>query len=209
MNNILESAKKFLGVPYVWGGESLAEGGFDCSGFIYNVLNESGVKVPRDTAQGYYNRFKNRECNLNTPGALIFYGKSKNNITHVAINIDGIHMYESRGTKSNTKNKPGKGVVVSLITRRKDLVAICDPTPKVKPIIPEPVPNIKRGDMGVNVNRLQTCLNYFGYGIKVDGIFGPRTFEALCDYQNMRYLKVDGIFGPLTYAKMRGEINGN
>src|SRR5690606_4008810 len=31
---LVESAKKYLGVPYVWGGESLAEGGLDCSGLV-------------------------------------------------------------------------------------------------------------------------------------------------------------------------------
>lgn len=35
------------GQPYVYGGESLAEGGFDCSGLVYYAYQCIGVTVPR------------------------------------------------------------------------------------------------------------------------------------------------------------------
>lgn len=44
---LVESAKKYLGVPYVWGGESLAEGGLDCSGLVQLAMKDIGVDVPR------------------------------------------------------------------------------------------------------------------------------------------------------------------
>ena len=50
--DIIRIAATLVGIPYVWGGESLAEGGFDCSGFVYVVLNRAGYVVARDTAQG-------------------------------------------------------------------------------------------------------------------------------------------------------------
>ena len=58
MNRIdfVNKAKKYVGKPYVWGGESDAEGGFDCSGYVFNVLKDSGFPVGRLTAQGYYNK---------------------------------------------------------------------------------------------------------------------------------------------------------
>lgn len=43
----VETAKKYLGTPYVWGGESLAEGGLDCSGLVYLSYSQHGVKLPR------------------------------------------------------------------------------------------------------------------------------------------------------------------
>ena len=125
VSEILANAAKYLGMPYVWGGESESEGGFDCSGYIYNVLKDSGYKVARDTAQGYYNRFKNNEIKAVEASALLFFGKSTSKVTHVAIAIDSINMYESIGSRLNTKYNKGKGVTVSRISRRNDLVAIC------------------------------------------------------------------------------------
>lgn len=207
---ILDNAKKYLGVPYVWGGETLNEGGFDCSGYVYNVLKDTNINVPRDTAQGYYNRFKDNECNLNVPGALIFFGKSKKSITHIAINIDGVHMYESRGNKKNTKSKPGKGVCKSLIVRRKDLVAICSVNSNVsRETLYAPTPPLKRGSMGKRVEQLQKCLNVFGYGLVTDGVFGDKTFRALADFQKVNKLVIDGKYGYHTYDVLRGKLHGN
>jgi cell wall-associated NlpC family hydrolase len=52
--DLVASASAYLGVPYVWGGESLAEGGLDCSGLVQRALADLGVdgvpRVARDQA---------------------------------------------------------------------------------------------------------------------------------------------------------------
>lgn len=52
--DLVESAKKYLGTPYVWGGETLAEGGLDCSGLVQLSLADLGItgvpRVARDQA---------------------------------------------------------------------------------------------------------------------------------------------------------------
>lgn len=128
---LINNCQKYIGVPYVWGGESRAEGGFDCSGFVYKALNDTGLKVSRTSAQGYYNMFKGNPCSFQTKGALLFFGKSTSSITHVAISDGRGKMYESIGGKKNTKTNPGKGVTYSSSFRRSDLVAVCDPLAKV------------------------------------------------------------------------------
>lgn len=45
---LLGFARKFLGVPYVWGGTS--PNGFDCSGFTQYVYRQFGVNLPRISA---------------------------------------------------------------------------------------------------------------------------------------------------------------
>jgi peptidoglycan DL-endopeptidase CwlO len=42
---IVETAKKYLGVPYVLGGEDAS--GIDCSGLVQRVMKDLGVDVPR------------------------------------------------------------------------------------------------------------------------------------------------------------------
>ncbi|MFH5824897.1 C40 family peptidase [Georgenia sp. AZ-5] len=49
--DVVAGARKYLGVPYVWGGESLAEGGLDCSGLVQLVFSELGVTMPRVARQ--------------------------------------------------------------------------------------------------------------------------------------------------------------
>lgn len=46
--SFVAAAQKYVGVPYVWGGESLDEGGLDCSGLVLRALADVGVTdVPR------------------------------------------------------------------------------------------------------------------------------------------------------------------
>ncbi|HEX2935809.1 MAG TPA: C40 family peptidase [Bacteroidales bacterium] len=116
-------AKTFLGQPYVWGGESLTEGGYDCSGFVYKALNMAGYEVPRSTAQGYRTLGKKISYAQAQEGDLIFFG-SDNEATHIAIFAGNGKMYESIGGKKNTKANPGKGVTLSNVSRRKDLIEV-------------------------------------------------------------------------------------
>ena len=45
-NDVVATAKKYIGVPYVWGGTNPATG-MDCSGFVQRVFKDLGVEVPR------------------------------------------------------------------------------------------------------------------------------------------------------------------
>lgn len=48
------ACQQHKGYPYVWGGESYREGGFDCSGFVYSVSKKIGKPLPRTTARKYW-----------------------------------------------------------------------------------------------------------------------------------------------------------
>lgn len=76
-SQVVEIAKKYLGVPYRWGGTS-PQTGFDCSGFVWYVYSQVGVYLPRTSRQQYnYLASKGRlvsEKNLK-PGDLVFYGR--------------------------------------------------------------------------------------------------------------------------------------
>ena len=43
---VVAAAKKYVGVPYVWGGTNPAVG-MDCSGFVQRVFKDLGIDMPR------------------------------------------------------------------------------------------------------------------------------------------------------------------
>lgn len=50
-DKLVKLASKQLGQPYVWGGESRGEGGFDCSGLVQWAAGAMGVHLPRTTGE--------------------------------------------------------------------------------------------------------------------------------------------------------------
>jgi cell wall-associated NlpC family hydrolase len=87
---VVETAKKFLGVPYLWGGTSTE--GFDCSGFTQTVFRLNGMQILRDASQQARmgesivagKNFDNLQ-----PGDLLLFGEKEGKITHVAISLGG------------------------------------------------------------------------------------------------------------------------
>ncbi|WP_250506515.1 C40 family peptidase, partial [Bowdeniella massiliensis] len=80
----LEVAKRYIGVPYVWGGATPS--GFDCSGLVMYSFAQVGVNLPR-TSGGQYNATARVPVKQLQPGDLIFYaqgGNPNNRIYHVA-----------------------------------------------------------------------------------------------------------------------------
>ena len=82
---IIATAKKYLGVPYKWGGTSPS--GFDCSGFTQYVFKAHGITLPRTVASQYALGTKVTKAEL-IPGDLVFfYARNKDVIGHVGIYI--------------------------------------------------------------------------------------------------------------------------
>lgn len=72
--NMIREAEKYLGMPYVWGG-STPSTGFDCSGFVCWVINNSGNgwNVGRTTANGLMDCCDIIPLSEAEPGDLIFF----------------------------------------------------------------------------------------------------------------------------------------
>ena len=121
-NTIADAAQKYIGTPYVWGGESMDEGGMDCSGFVYNALKDAGYDVGRTTAQGYRSYGNSVSKSDMQPGDLIFFGKNNNDASHIGIYIGNGQMIHSSGGSKNTKSNPGKGVSIANVDYRSDFL---------------------------------------------------------------------------------------
>ena len=48
-NSLVETGKQFLGLPYLWAGNSSF--GYDCSGFVYSICRANGYLIPRDAGE--------------------------------------------------------------------------------------------------------------------------------------------------------------
>lgn len=49
----LQATGEVAGMPYKYGGNGAADGGFDCSGAMYHVLRKAGLKPPRTSADQF------------------------------------------------------------------------------------------------------------------------------------------------------------
>jgi hypothetical protein len=98
----IRAAQTKLGMPYVWGGESDAEGGYDCSGILQYAFARAGVRLPRVAADqaraGWIIPFDKAR-----PGDLLIWAHdptAPGYISHIALYLGGGKMLAAprRGT---------------------------------------------------------------------------------------------------------------
>lgn len=81
---IVQTGRRFIGIPYRWGGTS-REGGFDCSGLTMTIYRLNGLDLPR-SAHGQYRAGTRVERDRLEPGDLVFFATGPSGrITHVGI----------------------------------------------------------------------------------------------------------------------------
>jgi cell wall-associated NlpC family hydrolase len=105
-DQLVEVARRYLGVPYVFGGSNPATG-LDCSGLVQLVFRQVGISLPR-TAQLQYEATARVPQDQLQPGDLVFFARTyadpRDWITHVGIYLGG-------GLQINA---PTEGQVVSI-----------------------------------------------------------------------------------------------
>lgn len=82
--NIINTAERYMGVPYVWGGESPA--GFDCSGYTQYVMKQNGISIPRTAAEQFAAGISIARGSLKM-GDLVFFTTYKPGASHVGFYI--------------------------------------------------------------------------------------------------------------------------
>lgn len=105
LDNLVLYANSFLGVEYLYGGDSVFTG-MDCSGFVCEVLRSVGLVGHREdlSAQGLFEKFKNNPRGRYI-GSLLFFGKSEKEISHVAMAVNYYVMIEAGGGTPKTDSK--------------------------------------------------------------------------------------------------------
>ncbi|MDZ7288907.1 MAG: C40 family peptidase [candidate division KSB1 bacterium] len=94
---IVTLSKRFMGIPYLWGGNSIK--GFDCSGFTQTVFKMHGLPLPRDAnqqVQAGVGIVPDENFSNVLPGDLLFFGID-DRITHVGISLGGAQFIHASG----------------------------------------------------------------------------------------------------------------
>jgi cell wall-associated NlpC family hydrolase len=96
--DLVATARRFSGVPYLWGGMSVH--GLDCSGLTSRVYAVNGIDLPRDADLQFDDpRARAVERADLRPGDLVFFGQKK--ITHV-----GMYVGDGRFINATTHTRP-------------------------------------------------------------------------------------------------------
>ncbi len=94
-DQLIESAMKYLGVPYLWGGRSPF--GIDCSGFVQSVFRLGGYSLPRDASQQVQSGEVVDFISAVQAGDLAFFENSQGSITHVGILLNPQQIIHASG----------------------------------------------------------------------------------------------------------------
>ncbi len=95
-SDLVTTAMGLLGVPYRRGGTS-AETGFDCSGFVRNIYEQTrGLLLPRQASEQAASTEKIDKKDLQ-PGDLVFFNTMRRAFSHVGIYVgDGKFIHAPR-----------------------------------------------------------------------------------------------------------------
>ena len=96
-DSLQPNINRHLRRPYIWGASGLKS--FDCSGFVWRVMYDSGVLIKRTTARKFYLSLPAVEQDQKyRPGNIVFFDDLK----HCGIVSDGQKFYHARSSKGTT-----------------------------------------------------------------------------------------------------------
>lgn len=100
---VVDYAERFIGTPYHWGGDD-PMAGFDCSGFVVEVLQAVGIlKHGRDySANNLFELFNLSRVETGYAGCLAFWVTPESGAVHVMLMVDNERVIGAAGGDSGT-----------------------------------------------------------------------------------------------------------
>ena len=192
-----------------------------CAIFVSWVYDHAGHHLERiDTANGYqscqsgYNFWKRNGCIVKDPqpGDIVLFDWGGDGVCdHTGIFVKWVNADKTvfQAWEGNTeKGNDSDGGKVMLRERKRSLVRAFV-TPKVlNGTAAQPNDDtLQKGDTGSDVTVLQKMLFDLNFKMKVDGIFGPGTEEAVKQFQQKNMLTVTGIVTPEVFGAIQEEVS--
>lgn len=106
-DDIITTAKKYIGADYVYGASSTQTNAFDCSSFTQRVFKENGITLPRTTGEQAKMGQTVSVSNMRKGDLIFFDTTGDGNINHVGIAINSssmIHCGTSTGVTISSLN---------------------------------------------------------------------------------------------------------
>ena len=221
-NDVLERARENIGDPYVFGcfvpkdypnwhdcfdcAEALSYWYYQVAKILYGTNQHKNPRTA-DAWTGFwlidakrFGKFISVSQAARTPGAAVL--RIGAGIGHIVLS-DGLG-----GTME--AHSTAKGVIASTLSNRRWTHGILVPgvayeeghiIPVQRPVVYRLVSPYMTGD---TVREIQNRLIALGYELgKADGIFGPKTYNAVRQFQVAHVLMSDGEVGPVTLAALR------
>ena len=82
--SLVQTARRFIGTPYRWGGAS-ARKGFDCSGLTMTVYRLNGMELPRNSRSQFQTGRPVSQADLEKGDLVFFTTGSRGRVSHVGI----------------------------------------------------------------------------------------------------------------------------
>jgi len=177
-----------LGKSYSYGATGPSS--FDCSGLSMKSYAYAGVSIPRISRDQYRLLPKLSRKNAR-PGDLMFWGSSAS--TPSSVYHVGIYLGNNK-----ILHAPHTGTVVQIATVwSSDLMPyVARPSAAAKAAI---LP-VEVGSAGDDVRDVQMRLRANGFAVKVDGVYGTSTYQAVHALQRSIGLTGSGLVGPSTWG---------
>jgi hypothetical protein len=99
--DIVDSARRFIGAAYIWGG--LSTHGLDCSGLVHRVWRRFGIVVPRDAHE---QAVATTAVSEPRAGDLYFFARPGQQIHHVGIVVEPGLMVHASSVRHRVVEEP-------------------------------------------------------------------------------------------------------
>lgn len=99
ITTVIKAAESKIGMPYVWGGESDREGGYDCSGLLQYAFAKADIRMPRTADIQAFTGWR-LPYSQAQPGDLLTWKNDPtfNGVSHIALYLGDGKMVVARHT---------------------------------------------------------------------------------------------------------------